>query len=90
MSNASATDNAHCNEVFTCSSERLLAFHAEELSLSESEALTGGTAVAAPFLVLDIEEYRKAVLVEREDKSLPKPSRYTYNRMTHRFNRREY
>ena len=42
MTNASPTGSAHSNEVFTCSSEQLLAFHAEELSLSESEALTGG------------------------------------------------
>ena len=44
MTNASPTGSAHSNEVFTCSSEQLLAFHAEELSLSESEALTGGGA----------------------------------------------
>ena len=44
MTNASPTGSAHSNEVFTCSSEQLLAFHAEEVSLSESEALTGGGA----------------------------------------------
>ena len=44
MGNASPIVSAHSNEVFTCDSEQLLAFHAEELSLSESEALTGGGA----------------------------------------------
>ena len=44
MINASPTGSAHSKEVFTCNSEQLLAFHAEELSLTESEALTGGAA----------------------------------------------
>ena len=42
MGNASPIASAHSNEVFTCDSEQLLAFHTEELSLSESEALTDG------------------------------------------------
>ena len=76
MTNASPTGSAHSNEVFTCSSEQLLAFHAEELSLSESEALTGGGATGPgpmglprPLVILRDRLIRRAEAIAFDDGS---------------------
>ena len=76
MTNASPTGSAHSNEVFTCSSEQLLTFHAEELSLSESEALTGGSATGLgpvntirPLVILRERIERRVVAIAGDNKN---------------------